>query len=128
LLAEAGAGAAHRLRPRAISQSDLQAPQVVGVGGLVEDPHHRPADKAVQDRAGQLRPGRVGIEPVVGQGSLDSPLDAGGAGRAGDGHRELTAVAVVDDGHGEAEVGQGLRLMAMQVRQQSPRNLPPPIA
>ena len=100
-----------RQRPLAVSQHQLQAPQVVAVEGLVEDQHDRPAGPAGEDRPGQLRPGRLGVEAVVGQGPLEPPLGRrrGGVPRR---HRgELTAVAVSGQGHDEAEVGQGLGLV-----------------
>ena len=100
-----------RQRPLAVSQRQLQAPQVVAVEGLVEDQHDRPAGPAGEDRPGQLRPGRLGVEAVVGQGPLEPPLGRrrGGVPRR---HRgELTAVAVSGQGLGEAEVGQGLGLV-----------------
>jgi hypothetical protein len=110
------AGAGDRQGPLAIGHGDLHAPQVVAIGRLVED------------RSGQLGPDGLGIDPVVGQGPLDPPLDAGRSGVAGDRDGELAGPAVVGDGHGEAQVGQGLGLVAVKARQEFVSNLPPPVA
>ena len=84
--------------------------------------------QAVQERAGHLRPDLEWIDAVVGQGSLDPPLDAGRLGAARYGHGELAGLAALGEGHGEAEVGHDFGLMAMQIGQEVILNLPPPVA
>jgi hypothetical protein len=81
-----------------------------------------------QERSGHLRPDLEWIDAVVGQESLDPPLDAGRLGVAGHGHGELAGPAVLDERYSEAEVGHGLGLMAVQVGQEVILNLPPPVA
>ena len=105
------AGRAQRQGALAIGQGHLQAPQVVVVGGLVQDQHDRPAGPAGQERSGHLGPDLVRVDAVVGQEPLDPPLDAGRLGVAGYGHGELAGLAVLGEGHGEAEVGHGLGLV-----------------
>jgi hypothetical protein len=76
------------------------APPVVMVGRLVEDQDDRPAGVALEDGPGQLRPG----------------------GRRGGGARchggELAGVAMPGHGHGDVEAGQGVGLVAVEVRQE----------
>ena len=109
------AGGGDRQGPLAVGDRQLHAGQAAAVVRLVEDQQDRPPGQAVGREAGQAGEDTTRLQPGVGQGALQAAAGAGGAGPTGDGGGDAAGVAVADGGHGEAEVGQGVDLMAVQV-------------
>src|SRR5262249_41142404 len=64
----------------------------------------------------------------VGQGPLEPAFDAGRPGLAGGGGGDLAGLAMLGHDHGEAQLGQGVDLMAVSLGEQFGPHLGPPIA